>query len=82
MDNVRGIAINADFQAEGEDAAFGYSELYLNFESNKVGFQNCVRDIIRHCQNIKSWKGGYLRVQKLVPWDFKPLSMMLPQILP
>ena len=38
MDNVRGIAINADFQAEGEDAAFGYSELYLNFESNKVGF--------------------------------------------
>ena len=40
MDSVRAIAIDADFQAEGEDAAFGYSELYLNFESNKVGFQN------------------------------------------
>ncbi len=35
MDDVRGIAKDADFAA-GEDAAFGYSEIYLNFESNKV----------------------------------------------
>ena len=38
MDSVRSIAIDADFQAEGEDAAFAYSELYFNYESNKVGF--------------------------------------------
>ncbi|XP_072018587.1 uncharacterized protein [Amphiura filiformis] len=35
MDNVRGIAREANFAA-GEDAAFGYSEVYLAFEANKV----------------------------------------------
>ncbi|XP_072023872.1 patched domain-containing protein 3-like isoform X2 [Amphiura filiformis] len=44
MDNVRGIANDANFAA-GEDAAFGYSEVYLNFESNKVIQNELLRNL-------------------------------------
>ena len=50
MDDVRGIARDAGFQS-GTEAAFAYSEIYLNYESNKVGF-DVLSEIESHLQQI------------------------------